>query len=143
MADKVRFLKIESPSEGGTQTDYLPTEADPTEDYGTMKGIALNDDTSFLIDHVGRTIAQKEPYTTYKATYLANGEIDYIEFFNSDTQINANRVYRTAYTYNGSLDMTQAVTSIYDTDGTTVLRTITEVHTYTNSDVTNTTVTIS
>jgi len=141
MTDLVRPLKIENPSNGGTQTDYAPTEVSVTSDYLAAKGIGFNGDTAFLFDHVGRTLAQKEPYTTFAVTYLANGEVDYVEYFNSDTQITANRVYKTSMTYDASINPLTAVTVIYDTDGSTVLRTITETYSYTGVDITSGTVT--
>lgn len=143
MIDRIRPLKIENPVEGGAQTDYLPTEANPLQDYAALKGIAFNDDINFVLGHVGRTISLKEPYTTITITYLASGEVDYTEYFNSDTQITANRIYRTDLTYNLSLDPTQSVTSIYDVDGTTVLQTITFTYAYTSGDLTSSTVTIT
>jgi hypothetical protein len=41
MADKVKPLKIEDPSTGGTQQDLGPTEMDPSQDYASVKGIAF------------------------------------------------------------------------------------------------------
>jgi hypothetical protein len=40
--DLVQYLKIETPAEGGTQTDPFPTEANPSQDYGNMKGIVFD-----------------------------------------------------------------------------------------------------
>ncbi len=45
MVDKVKPLKIES----GSDTDFLPTETDPTEDYITSKGISLENSDNHLI----------------------------------------------------------------------------------------------
>jgi hypothetical protein len=137
MTDKVRCLKIEHPSEGGTETDYLPTEMDPSEDYLAAKGIAFNDDTAFAHEHLGRTLVEQEPYTTFAVTYLGNGDVDYIEYFNSNTQITANKIYKQEFSYDGDLNLTQVLTKIYDTDGATVLRTITQNLTYTSSTLTS------
>lgn len=41
MVDKVRLLKLENPSLGGTELDMLPVEIDATEDYAAVKGIAF------------------------------------------------------------------------------------------------------
>jgi hypothetical protein len=43
MADKIKPLKIENPALGGTETDMFPTEANPTEDLASVKGIAFED----------------------------------------------------------------------------------------------------
>lgn len=141
MPDYIRPLKIENPVSGGTETDFYPTEADPTEDYLAAKGIGFNGDQAFAIDHVGRTLAQKEPFTTFAITYLANGEVDYIDYFNSNTQITANRVYKTTMAYDGNLNPTSATTVIYNTNGTTILRTITETYSYSGADISSGTVT--
>lgn len=50
MPDKVKPLKIESPSTGGTQTDMFPTEANPASDYITGFGFAFRNSDNFLID---------------------------------------------------------------------------------------------
>lgn len=46
MVDKVKPLKIES----GSDTDFLPTETDPTEDYIAAKGISIENNNDYLID---------------------------------------------------------------------------------------------
>lgn len=51
--DKVRLLKIENPSEGGTQTDWGPTEIDVTEDYAVVKGVIFENNDSFRVDTDG------------------------------------------------------------------------------------------
>ena len=44
--DRIRPLKLESPSTGGTQDDAFPTEADHHEDYADLRGIVFQDDAS-------------------------------------------------------------------------------------------------
>ena len=46
MVDRVRPLKWERPSTGGTQTDTSPTSNDPNEDYPDVRGVAIQNDTS-------------------------------------------------------------------------------------------------
>lgn len=54
MVDRVRFLKIETPVTGGTQTDMLPVECDPTQDYGAVKGITFeNLSTTYIFGNAG------------------------------------------------------------------------------------------
>lgn len=48
--DKVRPLKLETPDEGGFQTDVFPTEIDPSEDYIVPKGIAFEDSDVETLD---------------------------------------------------------------------------------------------
>lgn len=50
MADKVKALKIESASTGGTQSDPYPVEADPTQDYLAAKGISFENSDTQLFD---------------------------------------------------------------------------------------------
>jgi hypothetical protein len=68
MADKVKPLKIENPSSGGTQTDFLPTESDPTQDYLAAKGIAFENSDAKLFDlSASGEIQYKDAVqTTYK-----------------------------------------------------------------------------
>lgn len=51
MVDKVKPLKLENPSTGGTETDSFPTETNTTEDYLACYGVALENSDSYLIDH--------------------------------------------------------------------------------------------
>lgn len=135
MVDKVKPLKIENPSLGGTQTDPFPKETDPSQDYIASKGLAFEGLDTFLIDKIGRTVAVNHPLTTLKYTYSGNN-LTVIEYFNSATQITANRIKKTDITYSGN-NPTQEVTVVYDTDGTTVLRTTTWTFTFTGNDLTS------
>lgn len=138
MVDKVKPLKIEHSSLGGTEDDPFPVEADPNEDYLAAKGIAFGNDDNFLIEKIGRVILEKLQDGSQKPTYLVNGDVDYIEFFNSSTQITANRIAKVTLGYTTN-NVTSETWVFYDTDGTTVLRTITLTHTYSSNDWTNTT----
>jgi len=44
--DRVRALKIEKPSTGGTQTDIYPSTVNPSEDALDIRGIVIQNDTS-------------------------------------------------------------------------------------------------
>lgn len=50
MADKVKPLKLESSSTGGTENDFFQTECDPTEDYVAVKGVAFENNDNRTID---------------------------------------------------------------------------------------------
>ena len=58
-----------------------------------------------------------------------------IEFFNSLTQINANRISKSDFTYSSEQVITQ-VNTYYATDGVTVHQTETMSYTYTGDDLT-------
>lgn len=77
------------------------------------------------------------PTITTSINYLANGNINFIEFFKSVTQITANRISRSDFTYNSDLSVATEVCREYANDGTTVLFTTTYTFTYTNGDLTS------
>lgn len=132
MADKIKPLKIENAATGGTQNDGFPTETDPTQDYIATKGIAFENLDTFLIDKIGRTQVEKFPDLYQNVTY-SSGDASNIEFFNNASFITANRVARYDFTYSSG-NLTSEVLRIYDTDGSTVLRTYTWTHTYSSGD---------
>lgn len=53
MVDKVRPLKLENSSLGGTENNLFPTDTDPTEDYLACKGVAFENNDSYLLDVPG------------------------------------------------------------------------------------------
>jgi hypothetical protein len=69
-------------------------------------------------------------------TYLPNSDVNYIEFFNSATQVVANRVARVDITYSGD-DPTVETWKFYDQDGTSIVRTVVITHTFVANDLTN------
>jgi hypothetical protein len=50
MVDKIKPLKIENSSTGGTEIDPFPRESNPTSDYAAFKGIAFENSDTRLID---------------------------------------------------------------------------------------------
>lgn len=139
MVDKVRALKIERSTSGGTQNDKRPTETDPSEDYLATKGVAFENSDDYLAEKIGGVLKFKIPDSSEKAIYT-NDELTAYEIYETATQTTINRRVRGDFTYTGD-NLTQEVWKIYDvTDGTTTLRTITIDHTYTGNDLTNTTV---
>ena len=133
--DKVKPLKLETTTDGSSN-DYLPREMNPLQDYAAAKGVAFENLDTFAIDKIGRFVSGKMPDTWQRPTYLGNGEVDYIEYFNSSSFVDANRLVKVSLTYDVNLDPATEVWLIYDTDGVTVLRTITYVHTFVTSDLT-------
>ena len=132
MPDKVKALKLESASTGGTQNDGFPTETNPTQDYLATKGIAFENLDTFLIEKVGRSLVETFP-TLYQQVTYSSGIPSNIEFFNSSSFITANRIARYNLTYTGDL-LTAEVLLVYDSDGTTILKTYTWTHSYSGVD---------
>lgn len=135
MVDLVRPLKLENPSEGGSSLDFGPTECRPDQDYLNSLGVAFGSGSSFLMDKIGRVIAEKYPNLYQSASYNANKTINYVELYNSNTFITANRIARYDVSYNVNLTPSQETLKIYDTDGTTILRTFTTTYTYSGVDL--------
>ena len=52
VVDKIKPLKYETPTDG-TEFDFLPTEAKPSEDYIAAKGIAFENDDDIRIEKDG------------------------------------------------------------------------------------------
>jgi hypothetical protein len=67
-------------------------------------------------------------------TYTGDN-ITSVEFYNSATQVVGNRIMKSDLTYTSDL-VTIEAWSIYDTDGITVLKTVTLTYTYVNDVVT-------
>lgn len=134
MVDKCRFLKIEDPTSGGTESNFGPTEADALEDHVACKGISFEGLDTFLIRKLGRFIDGVIPDWSNSVNYLSNGEVNYIEFFQGFTQTTPNRIARVDFTYDVNLDPSTEVWTIYDTDGTTNLKNVTFTHTFISTD---------
>lgn len=66
MVDKVKPLKIETATDG-TEVDFAPVEADPTEDYLGVKGLALENSDAILIDASGTEIQFTDPINGTKS----------------------------------------------------------------------------
>lgn len=135
--DKTRSLKFENTSNGGTELDFYPTEVNPLEDYSSMKGVAFEGSDEFRIEKIGRAIISLQPDGSQKPYYDSNGSVTALEFFNSVTQINANRIARQEINFDSNFNPTSQISIIYDTDGTTNLRSSTSVYTITSYDLTN------
>lgn len=134
MVDKIKPLKIESIVGGGDENNLFPTEADPSEDFASLKGVAFEGSDSFLIEKVGGIIREYIPNFSYK--YDTTYNPTYIEMYNGFTQTTPNRICRVDLTYSGD-DLTVEALKIYSTaDGTTVLKTVTMTHTYSSGDPT-------
>jgi hypothetical protein len=61
MVDKVKPLKIENASLGGTQNDPFPTETNPTQDYIAAKGFAIENLDTYLVDKSGSNMQFTDP----------------------------------------------------------------------------------
>lgn len=69
---------------------------------------------------------------SHKATY-SGSDIDFVETFRTASQVESNRLAKATLGYTAG-DVTSVTTLIYDTDGTTVLKTVTQAITYSSSD---------
>jgi len=127
MVDRVKPLTFETLANGNV-TDFIPTEASPTEDYLATKGLAFEDSNNFLVDKIGRTIVELFPTLYQNATYSGTN-LSALAFYNSSSFITANRIAQYDFTYSGG-SLTIEVLKIYDLDGLTILRTYTWTHTY-------------
>ena len=108
--------------------DSLPMDND------SSRTAAHTEDVQAFINEIS------PPDRSEKPIFLANGELDYIEFFEGSTQTTPFRRYRVDMTYDGDLNPTTEVWSVYDPiDGTTVLRIWTYTHTWVTAEITKTT----
>lgn len=137
MVDKVKPLKLENPALGGTDTDVYQTEANPTQDYLAAKGLAFENSDSYLAEKIGELLYLKSPDQSEKPTYNASGDLDYIEIFKSSTQTTGNRRAKITMAYDANKYPTSETWQIFDTNGTSVLRTVTYTYTITASQLTN------
>lgn len=134
--DLVRPLKIETPAEGGTETDMFPVEANLTSDYLASKGISLGGSTAHLIDKTGAIVSEVFPLNYQSPSYTVDGDVAFVEFYSSSSFITTNRIARADIGYDINLAPTSETWVIYDTsDGTTILRTYTNHYSVTG-DVT-------
>ena len=82
MADKIQILKFESVSTGGTQEDYMPTSANPNEDYGDLHGVYFqstvsNDkDVSVYRDEDGNLVFEDTENDPVTLSELGGGSDD-------------------------------------------------------------------
>lgn len=98
---------------------------------------ALGSSVQDFIDRIS------SPTISQAVTYLVNGEVDFIEFFSSATQITANRLYRVDIGYDGSLNPITETWKLYDTaNGTTILKTVTFTNTFSGFNLTTETKTV-
>lgn len=69
----------------------------------------------------------------YQNLFYSSGIPVAVEYFSSSSFITANRVARSDLTYTGDLVTTEAL-KVYDTNGTTILKTYTWTYTYSGVD---------
>lgn len=102
--------------------------------------IATTDNTivgSSVQDYINRF---NEPSESQAFTYNGDGTVNFLECFSSATQITANRIFRTDFTYNVDLTPATETLKIYSkTNGTTVLKTVTKTYTWVASQLTTVT----
>lgn len=110
---------------------YLAASIDSTE-------LSLPSERSLYLDD----LAFGETGDSEKITEDGSGNVTSVEYFNGSTETTPNRKARTDLTYSAGLPATE-VWKYYDSDGTTVKKTITLTYTWTGSTLTNTVETVS
>lgn len=75
MVDKVKPLKLEDAT-SGTQVNPFPKETDPTQDYISGKGLALENLDTHLIDRSGNNIQFTDPTLGTKTVTQLRTDID-------------------------------------------------------------------
>ena len=131
----VKDRRVYKKGDDGIEKVVGPQDADEVDfDTGTSDNNAVGDTVQ---DFINKACA---PTNSQLASYLANGEVDYIEIFSSSTQTTPNRVARVDFTYDGNLNPTTEAWKHYDTaDGTTVLKTFILTHSWIGADYDKTT----
>lgn len=105
-------------------------------DFLQSAGIAFKGSLNHKIERVGGVVKTTIPNYSVKPIY-SNDDLTAYEVFNGTNQITANRLVRGDFSYTND-NLTQEVWKIYDTaDGTTILRTITVNHTYSDDNLIN------
>lgn len=134
MVDLCRPLKIENPSEGGTQTDPFPTETDPAIDYLNAKGVAFEAAGTALIQGASGVLKFQDTVTSpVTLSQILSPAASVVSVANSGTSFNATNVQgalvelrkhpvfdqdTTATTNNGTLTMTASNSSFQYLIGT-------------------------
>lgn len=132
--DKVKPLKIESVASGGSSDDDFPTEVNPNEDYVSAKGIAFENLDEFTIAKIGRVIVQRIP-SVYEVITYDNLLPTKATFYNSNSYTDANRIAEINLSFDTNLNLTSEVLSVFDINGTSLLRTYTRLYNYSGFDL--------
>jgi hypothetical protein len=61
--DRVKPLGFETPADGGTETDHLPTELKPSEDYVSAKGLSIEHSTDKRIEQEGGNAGYRDEFS--------------------------------------------------------------------------------
>jgi len=113
-------------------------EIDFNNDTLQAKGLAFEGSASYVMEKIGGILKATIPSYSLAPTYDAGDDLIAYEIFNGNTQTTINRRVRGDFTYTSG-NLTGESWKIYDeSDGTTVLRTITVTHSYTSDQLTNT-----
>ncbi len=134
-----------------TVTNIDPNQIEVTQNINTV--VIEQQSTSVTIQPASQSAptpaaAPDEPdYDTEPSseayTYLANGEVDTVTFYDSLTQATENKTAFVQMNYDVNLNPTTEVWTIYDEDGIAVLAVITFTYTFTGDNLTKTEVTVA
>lgn len=142
MIDKIKPLKIETAIDG-TQTDPFPTEANPAQDYVAAKGVSFENSDEYYLSKIGRIIESTSPNGSMKVSYNSDGLVSTVEYFEGATQTTPERIAMSTLTYDIDLLPTLETIEVFDADGTTVLRTISNAFEFSDFELVNMEVTTS
>lgn len=113
-------------------------QIDPAVDTIAGKAFSFLGLSTFLAEKVGDILGFRKPDFSDAPSFNANGTINFVEWFNGATQITSQRRARVDFTYDVNLDPATEVWKIYDTNGTTILRTVTYTYTFVANVLTKT-----
>ena len=131
MVDKVRPLKLENASTGGTETDMFPTEVDVAEDYLAAKGIAFDNSDSNLLVVVTSVLTSSLNFSAplLVSSSLSSGRVVYTT---AGGQLTADA----SFTYNGTT-VTHATTISQSYSSASATNALTLSNTWSNTSGTS------
>lgn len=108
-------------------------QLDPLVDTASAKGLFFLGDPNYVAEKVGSLLGFRKPDFSAAYNFASNGQLNYVEFFITNSQITGNRRARADLSYTSSgLPLTETW-RIYDQDGTAVLRTVTYTYAFTST----------
>lgn len=121
----------------------VPQQTDPVNDQVTYKDLTSTDGIfyfgnsgQYAAELVGGVVKLTIPDCSMVPMYLANGEIDSVQWYSDPGLAIAKRILSVQMAYDASLNPTTETWRFYNTaDGATVVRTITITHTWSGVDL--------
>lgn len=127
--DRKYLIAEDSSGELGEATEHLPLAEDMSIAKTTSDNTLIHADMQSVLDNLYMPNLSQKP--TFSGIDLTN-----VEFFEGATQTEPNRRMRVDITYSSN-NPTSEVWKLYDTDGTTILKTVTFTNTWSGFDLTS------